>query len=348
MKVASKPRGVILLVPAYRPSPALPELILSVISYPESPISSVIVIDDGSGADYEDIFRAVCPIPTVVVARHATNLGKGAALKTGFNIALVNWPDAAGVVTADADGQHAPADIIAVARDLSANPDSLVLGVRGFNGNVPLRSRFGNSLTKSVFSFATGTAVADTQTGLRGWPRAHCLDALHVPLNGYDFELECLVGLRGKIREVPVETIYIDGNRSSHFDPIRDSMRIYFVFLRYCGSAIIAALVDSMVFYVAYRSGADIAAAQIVGRAAAVSVAFFVVRNVVFRSDAKLVVSLVKYLALVAVMGLISYNMLQVLHVYAGIPILLAKISAEAMLFLGNFLIQREFIFVRR
>ncbi|MBC7928510.1 MAG: bifunctional glycosyltransferase family 2/GtrA family protein [Bryobacteraceae bacterium] len=326
----------------------LPDLVRTVLSGEGSPISSAMVVDDGSGPDCEAIFDAVRQIPKVVLVRHVVNLGKGAALKTGFNAALVKWPNAAGLVTADADGQHAAGDILAVAQMLSESPHSLVLGTRQFNGSVPMRSRFGNSLTRRVFQLATGTPVADTQTGLRGWPRKHCLAALRVPLNGYDFELECLVSGRGNIREVPVKTIYLDNNQSSHFNPVLDSMRIYFVFLRYCASGLLAALVDSLIFYAVYRSGGGAASAQVAGRAAAVSVAFLVARNVVFRSDARLWNSLAKYLGLVVVMGFVSFSILQVLRTSFGMPVLVAKLSAEAVLFLGNFAIQRDFIFVRR
>ena len=348
MNVGSSERRVVLLIPAYKPAPMVPEIIANVLSAPACPISCVVVVDDGSGPGYAEVFDAVRNIPEATVLRHAVNLGKGAALKTGFNAALVNQPEAVGVVTADADGQHAPADIVAVARSLAESPESLVLGTRGFNGNVPLRSRFGNSLTRRIFTLATGKTVTDTQTGLRGWPREDCIAALRVPLNGYDFELECLVGGRHKISEVPIETIYIDQNRSSHFNPVRDSMRIYFVFLRYCGSAVIAAIVDSLVFYAMYRTDSGLVSAQIAGRAAAVILAFFIARNVVFRSDIGIATSLLKYLALVIVMGFISFNMLDVLHTWVGLPVLVSKLTAEGLLFLGNFAIQREFIFVRR
>lgn len=339
---------MVLLIPAYKPSEGLPELVQSVLKIRDSPFTSVLVVDDGSGPEFSSIFRRLESLPAVCVVRHAVNLGKGAALKTGFNTALVRWPEAAGVVTADADGQHAPADIVSVARELARDPDSLVLGVRGFSGAVPLRSRFGNALTRGIFGVITGKQILDTQTGLRGWPRPICMSALRIPLNGYEFELECLVHAPNKVREVTIETIYIDENKSSHFNPILDSMRIYFVFLRYCGSAMVAAVADSAVFYALTTAGYGTAAAQIAGRAVAVVLAFGLARSVVFRSEARLSVSLAKYLALVSVMGFVSFVMLQALHERLGLPVLAAKLIAEGLLFLGNFAIQRDFIFVRR
>ena len=343
---------VVLLIPAYKPSAGLVEMLRNISRDPGyANIESVVVVDDGSGDRYRSIFDEAGALPKVTVVPHAINLGKGAALKTGFNHALTRWPNA-GIVTADADGQHAVADILRVADHLSRNPADLVLGVRGFDADVPLRSRVGNNLTKAVFRTLTSLRLTDTQTGLRGWPRAHCLEALRVPLNGYDFELECLINAKSvngrAVREVPIQTIYLDENRSSHFNPLRDSMRVYYVFLRYCGSGILAAIVDSLTFYLTYQATAHLAWSQFAGRALAVMVAFMVARNLVFRSHAGVFTSLAKYLGLVIAMGIVSYSLIQFLHVRMNWPVLVAKIVAEGMLFLGNFAVQRDFIFAKR
>ncbi|MSU36619.1 MAG: hypothetical protein EXS36_16270 [Pedosphaera sp.] len=161
---------------------------------------------------------------------------QGAALKTGLNHAVVEHPGSVVVVTADADGQPAPADILKVASALTAAGDGhLILGVRGFATDVPFRSRFGNSLTRRIMKIVTGQAISDTQTGLRGIPFGFIPALLRLDPNGYDFELDMLVTCRSSgitIQEVPIATIYLNGNRSSHFNPLRDSMRIYFIFAR--------------------------------------------------------------------------------------------------------------------
>ena len=76
--------------------------------------------------------------------------------------------------------------------------------------------------------YSRGTDVPDIQTGLRGWPVAACRDSLRIAINGYDFELECLLRAhrwnQDGIRHVPISTIYTDDNRSSHFRPIRDPL----------------------------------------------------------------------------------------------------------------------------
>ncbi len=96
--------------------------------------------------------------------------GEGAALKTGLNYALVKCRNLRGVVTADGDGQHHPDDIVHVAESLAPEGNALVLGVRGFSGRVPLRSRLGNDITRGLMHALVGQKLADTQTGLRGIP----------------------------------------------------------------------------------------------------------------------------------------------------------------------------------
>src|SRR5580698_2418614 len=99
---------IAILIPAYRPSESLVDVVRALA---EKSFPHIVVVDDGSGPDFRATFAQVAALPGVQMLRHATNLGKGAALKTGLNYILCNLPDLAGVVTADADGQHHPDDI---------------------------------------------------------------------------------------------------------------------------------------------------------------------------------------------------------------------------------------------
>jgi len=154
---------------------ALEGKLVSAMTAPNSPIERAVVVDDGSGPEFAKLFQRVEQLRNVRLLHHAINLGKGAALKTGINFALTNWPTTTGVITADADGQHSPADIVAVARELKRYPQALILGARRFGGPVPLRSWLRNTLTRQIFRVATEKSFTDTQTGLRGWPRSACL-----------------------------------------------------------------------------------------------------------------------------------------------------------------------------
>ncbi|MBM3785656.1 MAG: glycosyltransferase family 2 protein [Acidobacteria bacterium] len=182
---------MILLIPAYRPPPSLPNLIAEVLQ--NGPIRRAVVVDDGSGPEFAGTFASLRAMDRVEVFDHAVNLGKGAALKSGFNRILTSGGNVTAILTADADGQHKPADILRLAAAHASQPDRLILGVRSFNGAVPFRSRLGNTVSRWVFHALTGCALRDTQTGLRVWPRALCLEALRLPFNGYEFEFEALL-----------------------------------------------------------------------------------------------------------------------------------------------------------
>jgi glycosyltransferase involved in cell wall biosynthesis len=228
-------RRAIILIPAYQPPPSLLVLLRDLQARDGGRlVSRYLIVNDGSGVEFEATFAEAAGMPNVTLLRHARNQGKGAALKTAFAHILEHHPGAAGVVTADADGQHVAEDVLRVAEALIARPDHLVLGTRVFDPGVPLRSVFGNQLTRLVFGLFTGKRLRDTQTGLRGWPLALCRRGLEIPLTGFDYELEALIiGVRHcPIFEVPIRTIYVGRNETSHFKPIGDSIRIYKVFLR--------------------------------------------------------------------------------------------------------------------
>ena len=223
-----------LLVPAHHPGQQLADLVQRMLGADVALFRAAIVVDDGNEAEWRPLFDAVGRVPRAVVVRRETRGGKGAALKAGIAHALEAWPDIAGVVTADADGQHAPADVARVGRALAAAPGHLVLGARRFDRSVPLRSRAGNEITRTVFRWITGVALLDTQTGLRGWPRELARRSLQVRGDGFEYELEALLGALDALRlEVPIATIYEDENRLSHFRPIQDSIRIYGVLARH-------------------------------------------------------------------------------------------------------------------
>jgi glycosyltransferase involved in cell wall biosynthesis len=253
----------VIIVPAYQPSAALPALVRELIGAGRR----VVVVDDGSGPAFRALFDSLPAEATVL--RHGVNLGKGAALRTAMNFVLVTYPDAPGVITADGDGQHLVADILRVAEFVTEGSSALVLGVRAFTGEVPWRSRFGNSVTRLLVRFLVGTSISDTQTGLRGIPRSLMEALLRLTSNGYEFELDMLVLVKHRgdaIREVPIQTVYIDNNKSSHFDPIRDSLKIYFVLLRFGLLSLSTALLDNVVFFVAYRATGYIGASQVLAR----------------------------------------------------------------------------------
>jgi glycosyltransferase involved in cell wall biosynthesis len=225
------------LIPAWEPNEQMVALVENLLV---RGFGLVLIVDDGSSAGCAPVFAMVSAMPRVELLRHATNRGKGRALKTGFEHLLQEHPEMSGVVTADADGQHAPEDIEQVGLRLLRERRP-VLGVRRFEGEVPLRSRAGNQVSRMLFGLLAGTRVSDTQTGLRGLMSDQLPELLALEGERYEYEMTMLAQLcrdrRGPV-EVPIRTIYLENNRGSHFDPVRDSLRIYRVLLRFAFSTL--------------------------------------------------------------------------------------------------------------
>jgi len=333
------------VIPAYKPSAGLVDLVQA-LSAEWAP--AIVIVDDGSGPDFRGVFDRVKEFPNVQLLRHAVNLGKGMALKTAINHTLCAFPDLVGIVTADADGQHHPEDIQRVADALMEQPGSLILGSRHFDQDVPLRSRFGNIATRSVMHALLGQKLTDTQTGLRGIPANFLPRLLRHESTGYEFELEMLIAaheLTIPIVEVPIRTIYEPGNKSSHFNPIVDSMKIYFVLLRFGSVSFLSAMLDTLVYALVWKLTANEIASLAIGRVVSVCFNYSMVRSSVFYSHQKHKTVLPKYLTLVAVSALAAYGGIHFFRVRVGFSAIPAKLIVETILFFVNFAVQRLFIF---
>lgn len=337
-----------MLIPALRPGPALVRLVRELAS---APFDRIVVVDDGSGAGYQERFGECRALPRVEVLQHAVNLGKGAALKTGINHVLCACPEVLGVVTADADGQHHPDDVLRVARRLAQQPDRLVLGSRVFGPEAPWPNRFGNAVTRRLVRLLIGHALADTQTGLRGIPRSLLPHLLAIPSSGYEFELDMLIAAKHRacpVVEEKIRSIYPEAGGASHFNPLLDSMRVYFVLLRFSAVSLLTAAVDNLAFLLAFNATARVAPSQVAGRAVAVLFNYGAARRAVFLSRERHRILLPRYLLLVLASGCASYGLIQGLRAAFGWPVMAAKIAAESVLFIANFAIQRDFVFQRR
>ena len=337
-----------IVIPAYAPGPALLQLVRCLV---QRDVKTIIVVNDGSPPEFAKNFEDIAHFPQVHLLHHAVNLGKGAALKTGMNYALVSFPACCGVVTADADGQHRPDDVVRIAARLGEQPNALIMGVRAFTGRVPLRSRIGNDLTRVLMRLMVGQNLADTQTGLRGIPARLIPHLLHVRSTGYEFELDMLMACKHqgvRILQEPVETVYLEDNKSSHFRPLLDSARIYFLLFRFSILSLLTALLDNVIFVLALSATSSIGESQALARLGAMVFNYLGARHVVFHSQQRQAVVLPKYVLLVIANGLLSYTLIQFLHFQLGVQTVAAKLGAEGLLFIANFAIQRDFVFTRR
>ena len=156
------------------------------------------------------------------------NRGKGAALRFGFSYVNLHQADHKFVITCDADGQHAIKDILRV-NDKLHETDNVVLGSRKFDKSVPKRSRNGNFMSRLCRTLLTKEYVPDDQCGLRGFPIKDVFNFVSLQGDHYEYEMNVICNLqikRLKFEEVPIETIYLDNNKSSHFRPNLDTYRI--------------------------------------------------------------------------------------------------------------------------
>jgi putative flippase GtrA len=339
------PDGVPALIPAYKPGAPLLALARDLVA---AGCPMVIAVDDGSGQAFAPIFAELGRIERVTVLAHPINLGKGAALKTGFAHAISRNPPPMGVVTLDADGQHLIGDAAAVARRFVERPDALVLGARQFRGDVPWRSKVGNTLTQYLYRAIVGDWLSDTQTGLRAVPRSLMPVLLRLPADRYEFELDMLLQCESAgvpIAEQPIAAVYLQDNRSSHFNPLFDSLRIYFALFRFVLSAALVALIDLVVFWLTHLATGSLIASMALGRSIGALVNFGINRRFVFLHRPRPLFTLAKYLALVATFGLVSYAMVDFLSDDLQVPVIVAKLFAEGILFLFSFLAQRDVVF---
>ncbi|BDV31222.1 bifunctional glycosyltransferase family 2/GtrA family protein [Microbacterium terricola] len=339
---------MIVLIPALDPGDTLPRLVADLLA--ADPDTQVLVVDDGSSIRSSPVFTAAQAAGATVIA-HDVNHGKGAALKSGFAHIAQAWPGE-DVVTADADGQHTVADIVRVAErlraDATADEPTLVLGCRTFSGpGVPARSRIGNTATRWLFRAAAGTPVSDTQTGLRGIP-ATLLDWLR-GLHGERFEYELTMLLRAPrdgiaLTEVPIETVYLGRNESSHFRPVIDSLRVLLPIVLFAGSSLLAFLVDTIALLVFTALTGWMVPSIVAARVLSAAVNFTVNRRVVFARGGRIGVQALRY-GLLA-LALLGSNIAWMSFLTdSGWALLPAKIATEIVLFVISYGVQRSVVF---
>ena len=196
----------------------------------EKGFAHIVIVDDGSGDERQVWFEKAAAFPQCAVIHHGVNRGKGRALKTAFAYVLEKLPEMQGVITIDGDGQHLADDIVACGERMLQEGDKVVLGCRNFDqAGVPPRSVAGNKTTSRMFRLAFGIRLSDTQTGLRAIPRA-CLPRF-CTVEGERFEYETNMLLQMKrcgiaFIEQPITTVYDPEDYSSHYNAVKDSMRI--------------------------------------------------------------------------------------------------------------------------
>ena len=342
---------IVIIIPAYKPDE---EIMIEFIEKVKKHFNNIVVVNDGSGEKYDEFF-AKMQSQGIPVLKHYINLGKGRSIKTAFNYVLNNYENIIGVITADCDGQHYIEDIIKCANKLKENPSKLIIGTRNFDEKqVPFRSRFGNKMTRGIFGTFVGIKISDTQSGLRAFGKQTMTKFLNTSGERYEYETNMLIECKEneiQIEEVPISTVYIRNNSLSHFDAIKDSFRIYKLFIKYIISALSSFLLDILLYALIVNLLpkinigiiTEIVIASIIARIISSIYNFGVNSKVVFKSRNKK--SLTKYFILVILQMFISAFSVSAIFKITRINSTLIKVIVDTIIFVVNFVIQREWVF---
>ncbi|PRR81852.1 bifunctional glycosyltransferase family 2/GtrA family protein [Clostridium vincentii] len=328
---------MIIVIPTYEPDEKLITLVKNLKDMCDF---NILIIDDGSGENYNWIFQETKKIGCKVLS-YDRNKGKGEALKTAFRyINLTNNDD---VITADCDGQHLPEDIVKIANEITAN--KIILGTRHFKGKVPLRSSLGNKLTRGVFSIVSGKSIKDTQTGLRGFEKDILPWLCTVDGESYDYEMNVLLEAQKAgydLKKIPINTVYLEDNKSSHFNPLKDSIKIYLPLVKFSGSSLICALVDFLLLMILYRMTSNLLFGVLGARACSVALNYSVNNKYVFSNKSKS--GFQRYILLAGIIVTTNYLLI---HLFStlGMPLVISKLLTEGTLFFFSYAAQRKFVF---
>ena len=289
------------LIPAYEPDEKLIALLDELTSFG----IQCIVVDDGSGKAYRDIFDKAAAYATVL--SYPENQGKGHALKYGLAYINEHIKGKFVIVTLDSDGQHRVCDALRVCREAVMRPDTLVLGSRPQSAASPLKSRFGNYITRRIFAVSTGKKIMDTQTGLRAFSSLLLPQMLNIEGERYEYEMNVLLAAVRSglpVVEVEIATIYLDNNSGTHFSALRDSWLIYKEILKFSGISLLSFALDyllySLISWFGLAAGLSFAcgAANIAARFISAAFNFVMNRRFVFHDEGNIWQAAVQYFAL--------------------------------------------------
>ncbi len=324
----------------------------------------LIVINDGSDEQYDVVFNEISKIKNAIVLKHAVNCGKGRGLKTGLNYFINKYSkdDVVGIVTADSDGQHRIEDVIKVSKVLAKQKNNaLVLGTRNFNKKtVPFKSKMGNKITTTIFKLLYGKKICDTQTGLRGLTYDFAKACLNIYGERYEYEINMLIkAVKEKviIHEPYIETIYINNNSESHFNPLVDSFKIYRVlfreFLSFGASGLTSAGLDLLLFTLLYNAFKNrlqksliILIPTIISRIISSLYNYTVNKKIVFKNKNRNSSTILKYYFLAICQMSVSWLLVDI--IFKQIKLVhptYIKVIVDIILFLLSYQIQQKWVF---
>ena len=358
-------KKIAVVIPSLDPGENMPQLVKNLCS---CGFSRFVLVDDGSKAENRGYFEQAIQFAEetgadIRLLRHAVNQGKGRALKTAFSCLLNEYKpeEISGVVTVDADGQHSPEDTKRVAEAL-LEEEALILGTRNFSKDTPFKSRYGNHITTAVFALLYGKKIRDTQTGLRGIPYGFLAECLRLEGERFEYEIKMLIDAvrcKWQIKEVEIQTIYVDSNRATHFHAVKDSLRIYRVlfgcFFGFAASGILSFLLDIGLFtfltktiFSTLPANLCILGGTVIARICSSLFNFSMNRSLVFKGKGKTSGALIRYYILCVCQMLCSWALVSGLFSCLDWEPSGLKVFVDLVLFFASYQIQRVWVFNKR
>ncbi len=358
MKKTESIDDVVIIIPALNPDE---KYISFVQDLKCNGYNNIITVNDGSKDESIEIFDKAEHEYGCNILFHSVNLGQGRAYKTAFNYYLSEtkkggcYEHTVGVIQCDCDGQHHIEDINKCAQLLRSNPEKFILGVRDFSDKtIPLRSRFGNNCTSFVFKLFCGMDIKDTQTGLKGIPKFFIPALMETPGERFEYASSVLLETkkqRVEILQFPIQTIYINGNETSHFNPLLDSIRIYSLILKYLMSSLSSFIVDVVLFSIVV-SFLDkvfptyyIIISTYVARVFSCTYGYYINKKFVFQSEGRAAVTAVKFFSLCVVQSTCSGFLTNGLVLLSSWNEVFCKILVDTLLFFVSFQVQSRWVF---
>ncbi|WP_299901602.1 DUF2062 domain-containing protein [uncultured Aquimarina sp.] len=211
-------------IPTYNNHKTLDRVIRGVMKYTDR----IIIINDGSTDSTSNILEQYQNSLNVIT--FPENKGKGMALREGFKVASELGYDY--MITIDSDGQHFPSDLPVFLNELEKQDPAtslLLIGSRNMDDpTVPGKSSFGNKFSNFWYYVETGIKLKDTQSGYRLYPIKE-ISKLKLFTTKFELEIEVIVKLAWRnveVRNIPVQVLYDETERVSHFRPFKDFTRI--------------------------------------------------------------------------------------------------------------------------
>lgn len=352
--IKEKLKDLVIVIPSLDPDEKLMQVIRGMV---EAGFPQVVVVNDGTAQEGLGPFREAETVPECTVLGYEVNRGKGHALKTAFAWIRENLPDCRGVITVDGDNQHTPEDTVRVGLAMEENPDKVIMGCRDFkNPGVVNHNVYGNRITSLAFNLLCGIKLSDTQTGLRGIPAQYLEEFCRVEGERFEYETNMLLYMKKEgidFTEVKIATIYIDGNKTSHFRVFTDSPKIYAPIIKFALGSGMSTIIDLALFTVFCKlfsgmtQSKELLLATVCARILSSLVNYTYNKKAVFNTNSPRS-SVIRYYILAVCQMLLSWlclNGLVTLFAAKGFAKTVLKMVVDLILFALSFQIQREWVF---